>query len=191
MGNNKSFLDYIGYNQKYFWTGFWLVIGIIVLSLPIFYANLAKKIYLAPSFLWALGYLMAGIVIGFIFGVPTIISKGPPVNIQQDPKQICIDDAKAKEIVRANTNLTQISDWLTKLIIGAGLVELSKIPDIIKNISKKMAKGIMIPGELNSEAYAAVFSGGIILLFLCYGFIFGYLIMRIILTELFKNQNDQ
>ncbi|MFX1706707.1 hypothetical protein PV783_22245 [Chitinophaga sp. CC14] len=181
----QKIITALGTNQRFFWTTFWLLIAFIILLLPLFYANLTGKIYLAPAFLWAFAFLMVGIVTGFIFGVPTIITSGPSAADTQ--QQALKDNKKAEKIVQANTNLTQISDWLTKVIVGAGLVELSKIPGFIESVSKKMAKGMMVPGVVNNEAFAAVFSGAIIVLFLSYGFVCGYLVMRIVLTEIFSD----
>ncbi|WP_436487734.1 hypothetical protein [Chitinophaga sp. ARDCPP14] len=182
----QKIINAIGGNQKFFWTTFWLLVAFLILLTPLFYANLVGKLYLAPAFLWAFAFLMIGAVTGFIFGVPTIITSGLPTAADAQQRTLT-DNKKAEKIVQANTNLTQISDWLTKVIIGAGLVELSKIPGFIENVSIKMAKGMMVPGVVNSEAFAAVFSGAIMVLFLSFGFICGYLVMRIVLTEIFSD----
>jgi len=122
--------------------------------------------------------------LGFIFGVPTIITQGPGTSPTDPATQQNTDaNKKAEKIVQANTNLTQISDWLTKVIVGAGLVELTKIPGVIEKAAQKMAGGLAITNT--NLAFATVFSGGILVVFLTYGFVFGYLTMRIILTEIF------
>jgi len=41
-----------------------------------------------------------------------------------------------------NTNLTQISDWLTKILIGASLVELKEIPKFVYHVARVMGTGI-------------------------------------------------
>src|ERR1700677_651140 len=55
--------------------------------------------------LWALACTAAGSLIGIVFGVPR----------------------SANDSDAVNTNMEQISDWLTKLLVGAGLVELKDL----------------------------------------------------------------
>ena len=88
----------------------------------------------------------------------------------------------------ANTNLTQVSDWVTKIIIGAGLVQLGKIPKFIGRIASEIGKGIETKGAFID--YATGMAGGIFIFYTSYGFVFGYLIMRVILTELLITTND-
>src|SRR5271154_1276031 len=68
----------LGYNQRFFWTTFWFILGFIMLIIPIFCAQMIHRIIFAPAFLWSFAYLMLGVLFGFIFGVPTIITSGQP-----------------------------------------------------------------------------------------------------------------
>jgi hypothetical protein len=182
----KAVFEGIGTNQKFFWTGLWFLVGFVIILIPIFIAAYTKSILFSSAFLWAFAYLLSGALLGFIFGVPTIISNSSGRGQQVSKDSPTPDEIeKNNKIVQANTNLTQISDWLTKVMVGAGLVQLSKIPHFIKEISTEMAKGIEISIKQIDVDFATVFSGGIIILFSTYGFVFGYLIMRIILTEIF------
>jgi hypothetical protein len=183
----KSVFEGIGTNQKFFWTGLWFLVGFGIILIPIFIGASTGKIIFSSSFLWAFACLLSGALLGFIFGVPTIISNSPGSGQQASTGSPLTKDEieKNNKIVQANTNLTQISDWLTKVMVGAGLVQLSKIPHFIKEISTEMAKGIEISIKQIDVDFATLFSGGIIILFSTYGFVFGYLIMRIILTEIF------
>jgi uncharacterized membrane protein len=120
---------------------------------------------------------MVGALVGFIFSVPKIISdSGIPAS------------SISKNKIEENTNLTQISDWLTKILIGAGLVQLKEIPIFIGRVSRYMAMGIRqqnLPIYTNDSA--TIISTGIIIFFLTFGFIGGYLIMRLVLIEQFQD----
>ena len=64
----------------------------------------------------SLASLLCGLLVGFIFGLPRVISENTSIysNMYGD-----------------NSNLDQISDWLLKILIGVGLVELSRLPGIL------------------------------------------------------------
>jgi len=175
----------LGYHQRFFWTGLWLCVGFVVILIPLLCAD-TGKISLPPAVLWAFACLVAGVLVGFIFGVPTIINNGLPATPQNNLAQAAMKPATAQKLVEANTNLTQVSDWLTKVIIGAGLVELRQVPGFVLYISSRIGKG-MATSQSGSLPYSTVFAGGIIVAFSIYGFIFGYLIMRIVLTEIFSD----
>lgn len=56
-----------------------------------------------------------------------------------------IEDEQAKQKTPgygANTNLTDISDWLTKIIVGVGLVQLAKIRGLLKSAANFIAGGL-------------------------------------------------
>lgn len=72
--------------------------------------------------------LLTGCLLGFIFGIPRNNearqkdddSAGAP---KQDP-----ESSFRLSTVAPNSNLIEISDWLTKILVGVGLVELNAIP---------------------------------------------------------------
>ena len=87
-----------------------------------------------------------------------------------------------------NTNLTQISDWLTKVLIGAGLVQLREIPHLIYHVAQVTGKGIARATVLNDAA--TISCAAIIMYFITWGFISGYLVMKLVLTEQFAIITD-
>lgn len=70
---------------------------------------------LGVSLALALGSVMVGALLGFLFGYPR--------TIQGEKSE---SDSGGIEY-RLNTNLEEISDWLTKIIIGVGLIQLHEI----------------------------------------------------------------
>src|ERR1043165_5817945 len=64
--------------------------------------------------LWALAVMACGALTGFLFGIPRVLQTPDPVSIQGGEKET---RAVSQPIYRmqVNTNLEQISDWLTKI----------------------------------------------------------------------------
>jgi len=106
---------------------------------------------------------LCGSILGFLFGVPKrdVEPKHPDV----EPK--LRDGEKAYQ---PNTNLEQISDWLTKIIVGVGLIEIKKIIYFFKTV-----------GEYCGPAFGPSPSGEIIatsltIHYILVGFIQGFLL---------------
>jgi CheY-like chemotaxis protein len=103
-------------------------------------------------------------IIGLIFGVP---------RARADFK------SQPSERYESNSNLEQISDWLTKLLVGAGLVELKSVPQLFSNVGSYLGAGMEIP---NAEAFsvtAVAYGSGV-------GFGLGYLWARLLLRFLLE-----
>lgn len=85
-----------------------------------------------------------------------------------------------------NSNLVEVSDWLTKIIVGVGLVELKSLPSGAESVAKFMAGSLGIdpmPGT--------AIAGGIMLFFSVLGFLIGYLLTRIYLSILMTRADAQ
>lgn len=114
---------------------------------------------------------LVGSVIGFLFGVPKR-HKG-----DNDPSSA---GKSAVEKYRPNTNLEQISDWLTKIIVGVGLIEFRKVIEFFKDL-----------GAYCGSAFADSPSGEIIATsisvhYLLTGFIQGFLLAYLWLPKAFE-----
>ncbi|NBD32497.1 MAG: hypothetical protein GVY17_05900 [Cyanobacteria bacterium] len=72
----------------------------------------------------AVASLIGGGFVGFLFGVPRTLSQNGQEN---DP---------SSSAIQANTNLEQISDWLTKILVG---VSLTQIKAILSAINRPLA----------------------------------------------------
>ncbi|MFS2185611.1 hypothetical protein ACCC92_02995 [Mucilaginibacter sp. Mucisp84] len=193
--------------QKYFWTTLWVMVGVILGLLFILIYHLCdESIHIGSALVWAGAFFIAGALAGFIFGVPKIVSsntnasagaivpQGPPAPAspvaEGDAKPLAATVTPAannltRKIIQENTNLTQVSDWLTKVIIGAGLVQLKEIPGFVLKVATKMGYGITLhPQKLSTADPAIILCAGILIYFLTWGFASGYLIMRLIIAEL-------
>jgi hypothetical protein len=110
----------------------------------------------------ALATLTAGLLLGFIFGVPRSVENG--------------DKAKRGNY-SANTNLEQISDWLTKIIVGVGLVQFSTIISHYARLNDQLATG------LGGRPAGSAVAGALIAFFGTLGFLLGHVVTRTSLTS--------
>ncbi len=101
--------------------------------------------------LFAGSAFIVGVLLGFIFGFPPSPSSGSSVATGQPSATPSTSQGSSGTNVAAksrpatvlqNTNLQEISDWLTKVIVGASLVELTKLPPLVKRFAEFMAYGI-------------------------------------------------
>ncbi len=132
----------------------------------------------------SLASIITGILLGFLFGIPrTLSGSGPsqvPVENQDSAKDSTASNATPALHLGTNTNLEQISDWLTKMLVGVGLTQIGQIPKGLDAISRRLQPGFgTAPG-------APVFGGLIIIFFSVCGFLIGYLWTRINLTKAFR-----
>lgn len=88
-----------------------------------------------------------GAVLGFIFGIPRAL-QAP--NLQADGTYTRY---------LANTNLEQISDWLTKILVGVSLVQIANIRPAFAALGRTLAPMLGSPTDTNgisSEARGAI-----------------------------------
>jgi hypothetical protein len=103
-----------------------------------------------------------GALLGFLFGVPQYFARGAEAN-----------PATTKATYQPNTNLTQVSDWLTKIIIGVGLVEFGQLTDTIGRL------GDSLEPTLGDSPAAKPFGIALVVGFFVIGFLVGYLYTRL------------
>ena len=131
----------------------------------------------AAGFSWSLACLSAGSLLGIIFGIPRQMS---------DPSSA--NTAHASPWLRANTNMEEISDWLTKLLVGAGLVELKSAPEALKSAAKYLAASL--PPFSRSQATLESIAASMIIYFTVQGFIGGYLVTRVFFQIAFFKSDE-
>lgn len=152
--------------QFFQFVGLLIVLGIILESLP----HLSR---IGVLLLWALACAFSGGFLGFLFGVPKVL--------QSEAKAAKAEAAEGHDGYdqRVNTNLTEISDWLTKIIVGVGLVQLGKIPGFLRGVATVLADCLGAPCSI-SVAIAVTVGCAVL------GFLFGYLNTRLFLAGAFS-----
>jgi hypothetical protein len=131
----------------------------------------------------AVGVLIAGAAIamgfllGLIFAIPREASRE---KVKADgPGTQGVDEADDDHRLKQNSNLVDISDWLTKIVVGVGLVELKRTPAALWKMSVSLSPGLRSPDGTGYANSSAVCCLAIILFFLVAGFLFGYIWTRI------------
>jgi hypothetical protein len=102
-------------------------------------------------------FLIGGLV-GFLFGIPrTVQGSTPPTGDTQ---------------YQGNTNLEQVSDWLTKIIVGVSLVEIGRIIPALAKLAE------ILKAPLGGQPSSPAFGLGVVIASALTGFFFFYLWTR-------------
>ena len=120
------------------------------------------------ALLLGLAALLGGGLVGFLFGVPRQLQEARSAG---DP---------STSGYAGNTNLEQISDWLTKILVGVGLTQILQIPGQIQRLTSFLAPA------LGNESSSQVFALGLLGYFSIAGFLIGYLSTRLLLARAFE-----
>jgi hypothetical protein len=115
---------------------------------------------MAVASLTAAAALVTGVLVGFLFGLPRTLAR-----------------PESEGVLSTNTNLDEISDWLTKILVGLGLIQLGEIASGIDGLATSLEPGL---GN-GSEAHA--FAVGLLIYAAIDGFLVSYLWTRIDLSR--------
>ena len=111
------------------------------------------------AYMWLMMCLALGGMIGFLFAVPRANPTAPN-----------------RDLLLPNRNIEQISDWLTKILVGLGLINLREIGTFLTERSAALAPTFGVSPD---------FVLALILYFTIAGFLEGYLLTRMFLQWLF------
>ena len=134
-------------------------------------------ITLSAGWITAVASISVGVLLGFLFGIPRVLASG-----NAGDKDKIRDQAAENELPQyaPNTNLEQISDWLTKILVGVGLASLSEIGGIFSNIVDYLGP------SMGNGPGGSGFLSGVIIYHMIVGFFLGYLWTRISLSGEFR-----
>ncbi len=159
---------------------------------------------LVSALIWSFGFCASGMLLGFLFGIPRTLPSGTvnapqnngsglnktqtndtagPANTNSIVSETLHTSAAAPHEI--NSNLVEVSDWLTKIIVGVGLVELKNLPAAARSVAEFVAPSLEI-----ADSVATPIAGGIMLYFSVLGFLIGYLLTRIYLAIIIKKADN-
>lgn len=143
-------------------------------------SNLFKLInYLSAL---GIGMLVAGAsfssggIVGFLFAIPKML---------QNPNSVTGNESGNHAMVIHNDNLVQISDWVTKIIVGVSLTQMHNIPDFILNAGDELK--VCFGNDLTGRNGAI----SIILYFMVSGFMAVYLWTRLHFVKLLAQTEEE
>jgi hypothetical protein len=135
--------------------------------------------------LYAGAFFSVGALAGLLFGIPRSLQDKPEQkNNTANENNGTSNENSTKPIFATNTNLEEISDWLTKIIVGLGLVNLKSVPEYLKRL------GWYFSNFCGSDVCEAV-AMALILFFATCGFFLGYLVTRLYLTGAFTRASRE
>ncbi|MGK7957021.1 MAG: hypothetical protein AB4063_17495 [Crocosphaera sp.] len=151
------------------WGIFWQIVGRLAIS--------------------ALASFVSGWFLGFLFGIPRTSQPTAQLSTAnaKSPESPESDDLASDSSFSVNTNLEDISDWLTKIIVG---VTLTQIRPIIENVDKLVTFLV----EKSSTEGLKSFIFAVLVYFFVVGLVFGYLWARFkfaSISQLIEKQTRQ
>jgi len=159
-------------------TAFWIatVAGFVVLLVYAVSTHAGMSAFSVGAVI-AGASLVTGALLGFLFGIPRSLTDernggAAPPNGGTDANG---GGTGSRVGYGANTNLEQISDWLTKILVGVGLVQLRELDSSLRRLTTFVAPA------LGTGEGARPFVLGIIVYFAVCGFLAGYLWTRLFL----------
>jgi hypothetical protein len=176
----------------------WGLAGVAILGLAgivAYAAQSGRSDFLAvsaTSLVVASASALVGGLLGFLFAIP----RGPRVEspsggakgstsgalASQGSSQ---SDSSSTAGVRSNTNLEDISDWLTKILVGVGLTQLG-------TIGAGLAKlGNALEPALGDAPNSGVFGVALVITFALIGFLGAYLWTRLTLPIAFQRAETE
>jgi hypothetical protein len=156
---------------------------------------------IGPILLWSIASVASGAATGFLFGIPRVARQEPPPKSTQADRKPAgqLPDARKEEgnpsavkgapepALRPNTNLEEVSDWLTKIIVGLGLVHLKDLQAIVASTAANAAAAIAAQPTATHVSIATALIVG----FAIEGFFGGYIYTRLFLQGAFARSDNQ
>lgn len=134
--------------------------------------------------------------LGFLFGIPKTLQAPEPTPTSTNG---ATPTAPRRHGWQANTNLEQVSDWLTKILIGVGLTQLQSVPAEVQSTGEYFASafGKNASSSIVTAMLVSFSIGGFTIAYLLTKFDLGRAIDRedgtlnALANAIIKNPNDR
>ena len=182
------------------WT-MWVGLGLGLIAIIFVTLCSPQWALLGLAVLIVLAAFAAGAFFGFLFGVPQVLSgegKGvsaqttttPPTNgATTNADNNSSDATSGARLLKSNTNLEKISNWLTTLIVGATLTQIGSLDKYLSAFRDFLSTYAAVVPVTRGAATAGLIPavGPILVIFgvVC-GFLFMYLNTRLVLILVFN-----
>jgi len=141
---------------------------------------------LTISLLLATACVLVGGLVGFLFGIPRSLQQQERNAAEPDgAESLAGGEDGGGTGYRANTNLEQISDWLSKILVGVGLTQLGEIRTGLLAVA-----GFFGPA-LGDTPTSGPFAVVVTATFLTCGLLAGYLWTRLYLASAFSRADRE
>lgn len=117
-----------------------------------------------------------GGLLGFLFGIPRTLQGDQGAEAQRGDGSI----EEGRLAYRPNTSLEQISDWLTKILVGVGLTQIGTLQTQFAALGEGLGRAF--GGQPVDEAFVMA----LVAMLVVAGFLFGFLWTRIYLPGAFR-----
>lgn len=172
--------------------------GLVIVSFP----SGADARFWGGAAIWGLACLAIGGIGGFLFGIPRSRREGRPLQTNGPQQPPTGSPPVGSPPGQQNANGTvqsaagdpspieQIADWLTKIIVGLGLVNLKQVPTWLDRWASYAASSIGATFDANHvpDDFHRTFALGLIIYFTILGFMSTYILTQVFLLRL-VNQN--
>jgi tetratricopeptide (TPR) repeat protein len=159
------------------------ILAVLILS-GIATTCIALKGHASAATIWALACLGVGSIGGFLFAIPRVnrpVSPKEGEGLEQSSR-LGISTQSRPRGLGTNTNLEEISDWLTKILVGLGLIELRSLPSYLHRVGSYVGQGLGHDQQSTASGIVIYFSG--------LGFLCGYLFTRMFVAPAFRDADE-
>jgi hypothetical protein len=140
-----------------------------------------------------LSAFLVGALVGFLFSLPRVLARGnaeAAISADQAGRTpVAANEGQGRNLLQTNSNLERVSDWLTTLLIGIALADISKIDSGLFRFRTFIAETSGPCGAtcsiLPALAPMLLIIGAVL------GFLSMYLYTRIEIARLFRNVEDE
>lgn len=185
--------------------GWSMLLGLATVPVYALYSADRSQILVA----WSVGSLLCGaaaltgVLLGFLFGIPRTQQTGgnrapAPANAIDALPPAAGTDRPAQPVATGsqttlppsvsyhpNTNLEEISDWLTKILVGVGLTQIDAIRTGFFELTRQAALG------LGQQPHGQIYAAALIAFSIVPGFLYGFLWTRLFLPKGMRDADQE